>query len=152
MKTSRTSIRHGVTRAAIVAAALAGILLLSSFKGGNGGGRRGMGMRGFMNSADRPQGITFDNGNYLDGVYEGEANGYRPGLKVEVTVENGSVTGITVISHNEVNRSYWGRPVAVIPNAVLEAGGTNVDAVSGATRTSWGIMSAVENALEKALP
>ena len=89
-------------------------------------------------------------GIYKDGVYTGEADGFRPGLIVEVEIKDDQIIRIDVIDHNEVNSRYYGRPVAEIPAAIIDAQNTNVDAVSGATYTSIGIMNAVENALAKA--
>ncbi len=86
-----------------------------------------------------------------DGVYEGEAVGYQPGLKVSVTVVDNLITEVVVIDHNEVKQQFWGIPVREIPETIVDAQTTEVDIVSGATLTSVGIMSAVEDALSKAL-
>ena len=87
---------------------------------------------------------------YKDGTYTGTGNGFRPNLKVSVTVKNSKITNVEVISDNE-SRGYKEQPIKVIPEEIISAQSTTVDAVSGATRTSNGIMMAVEDALSQAL-
>ena len=36
----------------------------------------------------------------MDGTFEGEANGYRPGLKVSVDIKNNKITSIRITSYN----------------------------------------------------
>ena len=91
------------------------------------------------------------NEKYIDGTYEGEATGFRPGLKVEVVIANGLIESVVVTDHNEVKQKYWGRPVQLIPQEIVDAQSTDVDIVSGATFTSRGIMKAVEDALSQAV-
>lgn len=86
-----------------------------------------------------------------NGTYTGEADGYRPGLKVSVTVKNNSITSIEILEHNEVNARYYQRAFDSVPNAILDSQSTEVDTVSGATFTSIGIMNAVNDALSDAL-
>lgn len=88
---------------------------------------------------------------YKDGVYEGTATGYRPGLVVEVVIENGQIASVTVTDHNEKNERFWGVPVELIPQLIVESQSTDVDTVSGATMTSEGIINAVNDALSKAI-
>jgi len=95
-----------------------------------------------------PEGMALTDLPLEDGVYKGSADGFRPGLVVEVTVECGTVTDIVIVEHNEVGRQYWQRPISVIPGAIIEALYSKVDVVSGATSTSKAIMSAVEDALK----
>lgn len=87
---------------------------------------------------------------YIDGIYYGEGQGFRPGLKVEVEISDNRIKTIKVVSHNEVGPQYWRRATTMIPKAIIKAQSTDVDAVGGATYTSRGIMDAVENALSKA--
>ena len=78
------------------------------------------------------------------------ADGFNPGLRVEVVVSDGYITSIVVTDHNEEGYRYWGRPVNQIPKDIINAQSTEVDVVSGASYTSRGIIRAVENALSKA--
>lgn len=86
---------------------------------------------------------------YKDGTYTGEGFGYRPGLVVQITIKNDKITDIQIISHHETP-SFAQLPFEIIPKEIIESQSTNVDIISGATRTSYGIIMAVEDALSKA--
>lgn len=86
---------------------------------------------------------------YKDGIYEGIGNGFRPGLKVSVTVKNGKISDIQIVSSNETPR-YSDQATSIVPDEIIKSQSANVDAVSGATRTSDGIIEAVQNALSQA--
>lgn len=92
------------------------------------------------------QGATFK-----DGIYTGEADGYRPGLKVSVEVKNNTITSIEIIDHNEINSRFYQKAFDTIPQAILDQQSTEVDTTSGATFSSIGIMNAVNDALSQAL-
>jgi NosR/NirI family transcriptional regulator, nitrous oxide reductase regulator len=87
---------------------------------------------------------------YKDGTYTGTGNGFRPGLEVSVTVKSGKISDIQITNINDTP-GYYDQPVSIIPQEIIKAQSTNVDAVSGATRSSNGIMMAVEDALQKAV-
>lgn len=97
-------------------------------------------------------GIDLSTREYEDGVYRGEATGYRPGFVVEVTVEGGRVSGVRVVEHNEVRIVYWRRAIRILPGEIVKRQSTGIDALSGATATSNGIFAAVENALGEEPP
>lgn len=86
-----------------------------------------------------------------DGTYTGVADGLNPGLTVEVTVQNNQITSLVVTEHNENKEEYYGRAIYAIPEAIIAAQTPVVDAVSGATYTSTGIMQATINALQGAV-
>lgn len=88
-------------------------------------------------------------GQYEDGVYEGQALGYNAPITVSIRVENDRITALSVLSHAD-DEAYWSRAQGVI-DAILESGNTQVDAVSGATYSSKGIIEAADKALQKAL-
>ncbi len=88
---------------------------------------------------------------YIDGVYQATADGFQPGLTVEIEIKDDVIIRVDVIDHNEVKERYWGVPVEEIPKRIVESQSTNVDTISGATYTSRGIINAVNLALEKAL-
>ena len=90
------------------------------------------------------------NKKYKDGTYIGTGTGYRPGLQVSVTIKNGKIADIKIASNNETPR-FAEQPFAVVPNEIVQAQSTEVDGVSGATRSSNGIKQAVEDALKQAL-
>ena len=88
-------------------------------------------------------------GNYIDGIYRGTGSGFRGDITVDVTVEGGLITSITVVSSEE-DRKYFDRAIDVILDDIYDAQTTQVDVVSGATYSSEGILQAVENALASA--
>jgi uncharacterized protein with FMN-binding domain len=87
---------------------------------------------------------------YKDGTYTGSGTGYRGGTtKVSVTVEGGKITKIETIS-NEDTPKFFNRVEGTITSEIISKQSTSVDTVSGATYSSKGIMSAVQNALSQA--
>lgn len=87
---------------------------------------------------------------YIDGEYEGIGDGYGPNLKVNVTIKDGLIYEIAIISHNEVGERFYGPAFEIVPQDIIEKQTTNVDVISGATYSSRGIIEAVEDALSKA--
>ena len=85
---------------------------------------------------------------YLDGIYTAEAMGFDGKITVQVTVAEDKITDITLLSAED-EEEYLSRAKQVIP-AILEGQSPNVDAVSGATYSSTGILNAVKLALAKA--
>lgn len=85
---------------------------------------------------------------WLDGVYTGTGSGFGGDVKVEVTVQDGKIASIKVLSHKD-GSSYMSKAKSVI-NRIISKQTTNVDTVSGATFSSQGIIKAVRNALRKA--
>ena len=85
---------------------------------------------------------------YLDGIYTAEATGFEGQITVQVTVAEDKITNITILSAED-EEEYLSRAKQVIP-AILEGQSPNVDAVSGATYSSTGILNAVKLALAKA--
>ena len=86
---------------------------------------------------------------YQDGVYEGEAQGYGGTVAVELTIENGKFTDLTVVSAEKEDAAYFDAASSLL-DAILEEQSTDVDTVSGATFSSNGIIHATEDALRKA--
>ena len=83
-----------------------------------------------------------------DGEYFGSANGYGGNLTVKVSIKNGKISTIDVVSQNETPE-YFNRAYAVI-NKILSSGSVNVDSVTGATVSSNAVKMAVADALHKA--
>lgn len=87
---------------------------------------------------------------YLDGVYTATAEGFGGPITVQVTITGDTITDITIVSHDGETTSYFAKARSVV-SAILETGTpTGVDAVSGATYSSTGILNAVKQALAKA--
>lgn len=86
---------------------------------------------------------------YLDGTYEGEAEGFGGMITVQVTVKNGQMTDLSILSANGEDSAYLSNAKDIIPK-ILEAQSADVDTISGATFSSTGIKNATAEALEKA--
>lgn len=115
----------------------------TSKTGSTGGGGGGTG------ASTKPEGEDFS-GALKDGTYTGSASGYSGTTKVTVTVSGGKITNITIDSHGDTS-SYFNSAKGVI-SKMIEKQSTDVDAVSGATYSSWGIINAVADALKTAVP
>ena len=83
---------------------------------------------------------------YADGVYVGSSRGYGGTVRVQVTMENGSITEIGILDASHETKQFLRRAKRLL-TTVVEAQSWEVDAVSEATYTSRGILGAVQNAL-----
>lgn len=83
------------------------------------------------------------------GSFEGTGSGYGGELKLEVTVTDGKMEKIDVLSHHESSVVY-NRSVPMITERILEAQSPEVDSVSGATFTSYAVKAAVAQAMKEA--
>jgi uncharacterized protein with FMN-binding domain len=81
---------------------------------------------------------------------ENEFIGYGEGkngtIKVKVTMDGDKIAKIEVLSHNET-AGISDPAFAAIPEAIIAANSTEVDVVSGATKTSEALIAAVNDAL-----
>ena len=80
--------------------------------------------------------------------YIGEADGFGGPVKVKVTMDGKKIAKIDVLSHGET-AGVSDPAFSTIPDAIIAAQSTTIDAASGATVSSKAIMAAVENALSK---
>ena len=85
-------------------------------------------------------------GKYKDGTYVGDGTGYRGTTKVKVTVKNGNITKLEILQ-SEDDDNYLSTAKNVIFKEVLKEQTGNVDAATGATFSSNGIITAVKHAL-----
>ena len=85
---------------------------------------------------------------YKDGTYEGSATGYSGQMTVSVTVSCCKISEINIVDTGD-DEEYLIDAKDVIPQ-IIEKQSTEVDAVSGATHSSKGIINAVAKALESA--
>ena len=88
-------------------------------------------------------------GQYNSGTYIGEGVGFNTGLIEEVTILDNQITNIEITEHNETI-GYYELAFADIPSSIIMSQTTEVDTVSGATRSSEGIIEAVNDALSQA--
>ena len=83
---------------------------------------------------------------YADGVYVGSSRGYGGAVRVQVTMENGSITEAEILDASHETKQFLRRAKRLL-TTVVETQSWKVDAVSEATYTSRGILGAVQNAL-----
>ena len=88
-------------------------------------------------------------GGYKDGTYQGSGTGFGGTITVQVTVSGGKIASIDILSASGETGSYFASAKGVI-SRMISGQTPNVDAVSGATYSSNGIIQAVQNALAKA--
>ena len=90
-----------------------------------------------------------ESGTWKDGTYTGSGKGFGGTISVKVTVKDGKISAIDVTSASGETASYFSKTKGIIPK-MISGQTTNVDAASGATYSSNGIITAVRNALSKA--
>lgn len=93
--------------------------------------------------------VQFSGATLADGTYQGSAQGYSGTTTVEVTVAGGQVTDITVVSEND-SPQFFARAQALL-DTIIGQQSLEVDAVSGATFSSAGLINAVYDALGSAV-
>ena len=84
-----------------------------------------------------------------NGTYEGSAYGFGDLITVSVTLKDGKMTDISVLSADGEDKPYYKQAVSVLTE-MLNAQSTEVDTVSGATLTADGLIDAVADAMGKA--
>ncbi|WP_241423425.1 FMN-binding protein [Candidatus Contubernalis alkaliaceticus] len=97
--------------------------------------------------------VDFNNLN--DGTYIGEYGGYAGNLrlrakKLQVTINSGKITAIQLLEEDHPSEVSEGNMNELI-NSIITLQSLDVDTISGATVTSKTYLSAVEDALLKAL-
>ena len=85
---------------------------------------------------------------YKDGTYYGSAEGFAGTMTVQVVIEDGKIKDI-VLTETKDDQSYVQRASSLL-SLMVEKQSTQVDAVSGATYSSVGLINAVRNALGQA--
>ena len=88
-------------------------------------------------------------GGYKDGTYQGSGTGFGGTITVQVKISGGKIASIEILSAAGETGSYFASAKGVI-SKMISGQTPNVDAVSGATYSSNGIIQAVQNALAKA--
>ena len=92
--------------------------------------------------------VIEESGIYRDGEYEGRGTGFSGTVTVKVTVAEGKIAEIVVL--DAADEDPWFKNAKALLGNIVEAQSTNVEAVSGATYSSKGIIEAVRDALDKA--
>lgn len=103
------------------------------------------------NSENNTNGNTIEDllTNVSDGTYTGVGEGFKGEIVIDVIVENGEITAINIVEHEET-KDIAEPAFEEIPNKIIESQSSFVDTYSGATYASKGIIEAVENALATA--
>ncbi len=99
-------------------------------------------------AAGTPAPVSVGQGNFdvADGTYQGTGQGFRGDVKVSVAVQSKTIRSVDVLSHSD-DESFFNRAKEGIIGKILSAQSLEVDAVSGATYSSRGILGGVKNAL-----
>ncbi|HWR24386.1 MAG TPA: FAD-dependent oxidoreductase, partial [Feifaniaceae bacterium] len=90
-----------------------------------------------------------EGGTFVPGTYTGKGTGMNGDVVVSVTFDKDAITSVEVTEHAETE-GISDPAIANLPAAILAAQSTQVDAVSGATMTSNGIIAAVNDAITQA--
>lgn len=93
--------------------------------------------------------VSVPEGGYKDGTYQGSGTGFGGTITVQVIISGGKITSIDILSASGETPSYFASAQGVI-SKIISGQTPNVDAVSGATYSSNGIIQAVQDALSKA--
>lgn len=89
-------------------------------------------------------------GKYTNGNYEGVGRGASSDIKVSVEVAKGKIKNITLVDHKETKTLVEGVEDNIIPEVIENQGIEEVEAISGATESSNGVIEAITKALEQA--
>lgn len=84
------------------------------------------------------------------GVYRGTARGFKSDITIEITVADGKITDLRIISHDDTPDRAEPAFTAIIKEIIANQD-LDVDMVSGATFSSQGLLDAVKNALRAGL-
>ena len=90
--------------------------------------------------------VVADETVYKDGVYEGTGTGRNGEIKVAVTVKDGKISAVEIVSHNE-SADIGGPALPKLVDQAVAANTSAIDGASGATMTSNGFREAVAAAL-----
>ncbi len=82
-------------------------------------------------------------------TYSGSAEGHYAEITVEVGITGDEIVSIEVTDHDDT-QGLADNAIETVIERILSAQSTDVDAVSGATATSRGVIDAVSRALERA--
>lgn len=90
--------------------------------------------------------------NYKDGVYQGVGNGMHGPINIAITIADGTIT-VDELTHSGETEGIGGKEAVedgTFKAQIEEAQSADIDGVTGATMTSGGVRSALEDALSQA--
>lgn len=89
-------------------------------------------------------------GKYTDGSYTGSGKGLKGDIQVSVDVKSGKISAIDVTQKEDTGAMLDAVKENLIPEIIKKQSTEGIDAVSGATGSSKGVIAAVNDALAKA--
>lgn len=95
-------------------------------------------------------GVSMVTGTFKDGTYEGTGTGFAGKMEVSVTITDGKIADVEVISHNET-ANIGGAALPTYIEGTVDTQSLDIDVVSGASNTLRGYKEAVNDALTKAI-
>lgn len=95
-------------------------------------------------------GCSSGGGQYIDGIYEGSAQGAKSKIKVSVEVKGDKINNIQIVEHGETQSIIDAAIDVTIPEIIQEQSTEDIDVISGASKSSEAIVEAVESALSGA--
>ncbi|SEL41260.1 DMSO/TMAO reductase YedYZ, heme-binding membrane subunit [Ruminococcus sp. YRD2003] len=87
---------------------------------------------------------------YRNGEYEAEAEGYAGTVHVKLTIENDTITSISAWADDDDPEYFNDAMNTIIPQIASKVSADGIDACSGATYSSNGVIEAARKALEQA--
>jgi DMSO/TMAO reductase YedYZ heme-binding membrane subunit/uncharacterized protein with FMN-binding domain len=99
---------------------------------------------------DEPEAAQQQSYRFKNGTFEGTGEGYEGKVHVTITIENDTITSITANSDDDPD-FFDDAKSKVIPQIKNSLSADGIDACSGATYSSNGIIEAARNALEQAM-
>lgn len=103
-----------------------------------------------QNGMSQSSSAVSPSGQYKDGTYQGSGSGFRGGTTtVTVVVAGGKITSVQADS-SEDSPNFFNAAYTTVSGEIISSQSANVNAVSGATYSSRGIMEAVADALKTA--
>ena len=98
-----------------------------------------------------PEETPQQSSRFRNGTFEGTGEGYDGKVHVSITIENDVITAFSATADAD-DPDYFGDAMSkVIPQIKSSLSADGIDACSGATYSSNGIIEAARNALEQAL-
>nr|WP_242451571.1 FMN-binding protein [Pectobacterium zantedeschiae] len=89
-------------------------------------------------------------GQYKDGTYTGKAQGKAAEVEVTVSIKDGKIANAEVLKHGDTEAMMLSATDQIVPELLETQDINKVDAVTGATLSSQGVINAVKQALEQA--
>jgi fumarate reductase flavoprotein subunit len=85
------------------------------------------------------------------GTYTGRGSGYGGNISVSALLSETEIKSLTILSHHEtVSRPAVTQTLSAVPQRITAGQTLDVDTITGATATSFGIIDAVEDCIQQA--